>query len=428
MNKKPANKAQQEPKKQTKVSYINETYLIDTYLVDGIPQFLIYERDTWALSFAEDFAVGKDVYCPLSRNSSFLVSKSLLLPSEIEPYGNISSLLADIKSYVRKYVDTSDQFMRIVPYYILMTYIYDNFPEIPYLRVIGDYGSWKSRFMRVAGSVCYNAIITNGWASVSSLFRIIEKIKGTLILDEADFPFSDTTNDIIKILNNGFQKGNPIMRADGENFEPRAYDVYCPKIIGWRMEFRDKATESRCISEIMKRTGRVDIPLNLGKEFLMEAESLRNKLYRFRYDYFEQIPLIEDRIPWLEGRLNQILNPILSIITFMGNTKDYEAIKEYFMWRQKEIRGDRRFSFEWTIFSIIRDIEARGQAFISYQAILDEIKKQENVSTLNNRKIGSILKQFSIRTIRRWNGFWLDINDNLATLGRLYRDFWLLEE
>ncbi len=52
--------------------------------------------------------------------------------------------------------------MKIVPYYILLTYVYDNFPEIPYLRVIGDYGSGKSRFMRVVGSVCYSPIITNG--------------------------------------------------------------------------------------------------------------------------------------------------------------------------------------------------------------------------------------------------------------------------
>lgn len=76
---------------------------------------------------------------------------------------------------------------------------------------------------------------------------MMEKVKGTLILDEADLRFSDTTNEIIKMLNNGFQKGNPIMRACGEDFEPQVYDVYCPKIIGGRMKFRDEATESRCI-------------------------------------------------------------------------------------------------------------------------------------------------------------------------------------
>ncbi|EKD44369.1 MAG: hypothetical protein ACD_71C00161G0004, partial [uncultured bacterium (gcode 4)] len=376
----------------------------------------------------ESFSVNGDIFYPLERTSSFIKSGALLLPTGIRSYESLKDLLREIKGYVYKYVDTSEQFMKIVPYYILLTYIFDNFPEIPYLRVIGDYGSGKSRFMRVVGSVCYSAIITNGWASVSSLFRIIEKIKGTLILDEADFPFSDTTSDIIKILNNGFQKGNPIMRADGENFEPRAYDVYCPKIIGGRMEFRDKATESRCISEIMKRSTRDDIPMNLGKEFESESETLRNKLYKFRFNYFDQIPLIEKRISWLEGRLNQILNPILSIIFFVGNTDDYDSIIQYFLSRQKEIQHERQYSIEGMIFSIIKDRKEKGNNFISYHTILSDIKRQENTSTLNGRKLGSILKQFHIKTLRRWEGFGLDTDDNSHILEPLYKTFGLCEE
>jgi hypothetical protein len=80
------------------------------------------------------------------------------------------------------------------------------------------------------------------------------------------------------------------------------------------MEFRDKATESRCIVEVMRRTARKDIPLNLSGDFDRESDALRNKLYRFRYDYHGKIPIQEERIDGLEGRLNQILNPILSII------------------------------------------------------------------------------------------------------------------
>jgi hypothetical protein len=37
--------------------------------------------------------------------------------------------------------------------------------------------------------------------------------------------------------------------------------VFCPKIIGGRMEFRDKATESRCLTNIMKRSTRENIPI-----------------------------------------------------------------------------------------------------------------------------------------------------------------------
>jgi len=62
------------------------------------------------------------------------------------------------------------------------------------------------------------------------------------------------------------------------------------------MEFRDKATESRCIVEVMRRTNRQDIPMNLSEEFAQESKDLMNKLYQFRYDFHGKIPIQEERI------------------------------------------------------------------------------------------------------------------------------------
>ena len=116
---------------------------------------------------------------------------------------------------------------------------------------------------------------------------------------------------------------------------------------------------------------------------MRESESLRNKLYKFRYDYFDRIPLINDRIPDLEGRLNQILNPILSIIKFIGNTEDYNSIIQYFLSRQQEIRKERQHSVEGIIFTIVKEMKTKGVNFVSYQLIISETKRQDIASTLN---------------------------------------------
>lgn len=329
--------------------------------------------------------------------------------------------MEEIQTYIHTYCDVSEVFERIAPYYVLLTYIFENFHEIPYLRVLGDYGSGKSRFLRVVGSICYNPIMVNGGASVASIFRMIEKAKGTLVFDEADFSFSDTTNDIIKLLNNGFSQGNPILRADGENFEPRAYDVFCPKIIGGRMEFRDRATESRCIVETMRRTNRKDIPLNLGKDFLEQSQTLRNKLFQFRYHALDRVALQEEHVEGLEGRLNQILNPILSVIHYVGNHHDAESIKAYFRTRQKDIRDDRRFSLEGMVFAIIKEkYELYHEETISYATILEHMKEQDSTNGINPRKLGSLLKQFEIRTQRRNTGYVIGIPENRERLERIY--------
>lgn len=405
------------------INFRENTILLDTFVNEWIPGFYIYHKKDGSLQYTDEYISPSSTYVPLSGDSSYIKSGSLIFPSDLIPYGTVEVLLEEIRVYLYKYCDVSPVFSRILPYYVLMTYIYENFYEIPYLRVIGDYGSGKSRFLRVIGNICYSPIMVNWWASVSAIFRMIEITKWTLILDEADFQYSDTTNEIIKLLNNWFAKWNPILRADGENFEPRAYDVFCPKIIGWRMEFRDKATESRCIVEVMKRTHRKDIPLNLSDEFSNESEILRNKLYKFRYDYQNKIKIQEERIEWLEWRLNQILNPILSIIKSVGKQEDYDNIIAYFRGRQKEMKEDRKFSIEGMIFTIIQEKESKKMENIYYSHILLDLKDIDITSNMNPRKLWSLLKQYEIKTIRRNDGFVVPIRENRERLDVVYKTF-----
>lgn len=428
MNMKQEKISKKEKKPITLIRHRDKEILLDTFITNDKPWYYIFHRKDGTMQYEDESYTISWVNCvPLEQQSTYIKNQCLLFPSDLAPYENIESLIDEISQYVYRFCDVSPVFGRIVPYFVLLTYLYEDFYEIPYLRVIWDYGSGKSRFLRVVWNICYSPIIANGGTSLSSLFRMIEISKWTLVLDEADFQFSDTTNEIIKLLNNGFAKGNPILRADGDNFEPRAYDVYCPKIIWWRMEFRDKATESRCIVEIMKRTQRKDIPMNLTQWFDNASWLIRNKLYQFRYDYQWKIAIQEERIEWLEWRLNQILNPILSIIKSIGKQEDYVNIIEYFKWRQKEIREERKFSLEGMIFAIIQQKETTNkQTIIFYSQLLQELREQDPTSSMNPRKLWSLLKQHEIKTIRRNDGFVIPIHENRHQLDRIYKQYDLL--
>ncbi len=59
-------------------------------------------------------------------------------------------------------------------------------------------------------------------------------MRGTLIVDEGDFRFSDEKAELVKILNNGNARGFPVLRTEsvrGKEFDPRAYTVFGPKLI-----------------------------------------------------------------------------------------------------------------------------------------------------------------------------------------------------
>lgn len=103
--------------------------------------------------------------------------------------------------------------------------------------------------------------------------------------------------------------------------------------------------------------------------------------------------------------------------------KDYANIVSYFLARQKEIREDRKFSDEGLVFSIIQHKESNPSGIIYYSEILSRLKELDATSNVNPRKLGSLLKHYEIRTIRRNDGFVIPVRDNRDRLDSIYKTF-----
>ncbi len=254
-------------------------------------------------------------YVPYSPANNLLTHRVIVLPSDVAEYGTEAELLTGVRTFIHKYVDLSPDFEEIAAHYVLMTWGYDLFNEVPYLRVRGEYGSGKSRFLLTVGSLCLKPIFASGASTVSPIFRLIDQIGGTLVVDEADFWASDERAEIVKILNNGNARGFPVLRSEvtpQKEFNPRAFNIFGPKLVATRHPFEDAALESRCLTEVLRRSRplRPEIPISLPRSFEDEAEQLRNKLLQYRFRRFATPlePLMNDEAG-LDPRRAQILAP-----------------------------------------------------------------------------------------------------------------------
>src|SRR5207249_1905287 len=249
---------------------------------------------------------------PYSANNNLIQNDVVLLPSEPGEYGSEEELVREVQTFIHRYVDVSPLFEKIASYYVLLSWVYDAFNELPYLRFRGDYGSGKTRALITVGSLCYKPIFASGASTVSPLFRILDSFRGTLIIDEGDFRFSDERAEIIKILNNGNATGFPVLRSEPSDrkgeFNPRAYAVFGPKLVATRGFFQDRALESRCLTEEMGQTRlREDIPINMPANHKEEALALRNKLLMFRFRNARRCGVAEVEVDrTIEPRLNQV--------------------------------------------------------------------------------------------------------------------------
>jgi len=308
--------------------------------------------------FETNLLVNNQRYVPYSPNNNLLKNEVVLLPSGPEEYNSEDELVREIRAFIHRYVDVSPLFEQIASYYVLFSWVYDAFNEVPYLRLRGDAGSGKTRFLLIVGSLCYKPIFASGASTVSPIFRILDAVRGTLIVDEGDWRFSDEKAELVKILNNGNARGFPVLRSESvghREFSPRAYSVFGPKIVATRGYFEDRALESRCLTEQMgNRMLREDIPINLTAEYKREALVLRNKLLTFRFRNFgKQLvdPDLVDRT--IEPRLSQIFVPLLSVIEDRDAKQALQQVaREY----HKEIVADRGMDTEAQILEIIQEL------------------------------------------------------------------------
>jgi hypothetical protein len=226
-------------------------------------------------------------------------------------------------------------------------------------------------------------------------------------LDEADFRFSDETAEIVKILNNGNVRGLPVLRTmmnRQREFNPQAFHVFGPKIVATRGSYEDRGLESRFLTEEMgSRLLRSDIPINLPDSFKNEARELRNKLLLYRFHCRFEVKLDKSLVdPELEPRLNQILLPLLSVVSDTTLRSDLRSMARE---AQLSLVADRGLLVEAQVLEIVAELMASSRHPVVPVAdiAISLIKRYgaEYSRPITNRWIGSILrKRLNVRTYK----------------------------
>lgn len=286
----------------------------------------------------EDIKKAEKILVPFSSSYGLIKANFVRLASTVEEYGSLEELHEELCEYLKRYVVLEDsRFYGVAATYIMLTWVADRFNTLPYLRVVGHYGTGKSRFLEVVGNVCNRAMIASGSISMAAVYRTLDEVKGTLVFDEADFKSSDMSDEIVKILNGGHKKDSPVVRMDVSKaaIKTATFQVFGPKILGSRQNFSDMALESRCITQRLFPMKNVDVPVHLPRSFDVEVESLRNKLLMFRMKMYDEVEEDEDSLGGLEfprlkqsvlaltSLAQQIGKPVLEPI--LGFLADYEA-------------------------------------------------------------------------------------------------------
>lgn len=169
------------------------------------------------------------------RNKSESIPDSASTNQDEPDRSPASDLLQQIFLFVKRFIVLRDDHQAIaIALWVLHTHAFEAADSTPYLLITSpEKRSGKSRLLEVL-----NLLVARGWhvAGVSEavLFRKIEKVRPTLLLDEVDAIFSsfaEKTEPLRALINAGSRRGGQVSRCVGKGHDVEDFSVFCPKCL-----------------------------------------------------------------------------------------------------------------------------------------------------------------------------------------------------
>ena len=337
-------------------------------------------------------------------SDSKLSGKVVHFADHPEDYGNITSLVTEVKAILQQYLYIADAATYdLAAVYVIFTWVSDKSDAVPYLRALGRPVSGKSTFLSVVGSLCYRFALTAGVSSVPSIFRCLDEFNPTLSIDEMDLIDKDRRAAMFEILNMGYVPGLDVWRVEDTPDGKRKvvfFKVFCPKIIASKFNFPDEALETRCLTILMSQKPK---HIHLGRfpppnRPPVEVLALRNKLLDFRLRHLAEFHQALPQMPQFEDarispRLSQVLAPLKWLVR--GDPTLLDGLTQFGLNYQAQATAKEKDSLYAIIVSTITDLYGQDPSTpIQLKTAAEWVNQALGSSedTVTPRKLSDILR------------------------------------
>ena len=318
-------------------------------------------------------------------------------------------LVYGIERFISYHFDMDSEDIMLVSYWIALQNMFENFYLFPYLNITGISGSGKSSLAEFLRELSISSVKMVS-SSISVLFRIANKFKTLLYLDEISFSDNEEAN---SILLGGYSQHNSLVgRSKKDTYEPELFDVYCPKMFVGVAELEPMLL-SRCISIVMNRTSdkRFGKRLTVLKYRDWEVFKLINS-YAFITllangkqlfsNFYDLIEGFDDSRGVIKNRLEENALPFFALAKTIGNT-EYEMLMRAFYKNYADVVIEETETVESMVLSSIHDMMERfGVEKDKYKMLeFRVLELQENMKALGidisvlptTQKIGRVLRR-----------------------------------
>jgi len=173
----------------------------------------------------------------------------------VSPSEDGVALVRDLENFLTRYVILPEHTALPLALWVLVTYTFVSFDAVPYLVI----SSPAPRCGKTRLLECLELVVSRSRrasnVSEPALFRMIQKVSPTLLLDEAETLSgrSERAEYLLQILNAGNRRGAVVTRCDGPNHDALDFSVFCPKVLAGIGAFPQTITDRAIVIAMQRR-------------------------------------------------------------------------------------------------------------------------------------------------------------------------------
>lgn len=209
------------------------------------------------------------------------------------------TLAVTLGCVIKTYAVLSDAAADAIALWILHTWLIDKLTVSPRLAVTSPTkGCGKTTILRLLHQLCRRPK-RSGSISPPALFRVVEKYRPTILLDETE-KYVEHGGDLHALLNEGHAKGGSVMRVLGEKLELREFALFCAIAFARNGRIPDDLEQRSIVIEMQRR--RPDEPLGELRDGNSVLQELARKCSRWADDNAD---IASDSNPDMAGLINR---------------------------------------------------------------------------------------------------------------------------
>jgi hypothetical protein len=199
---------------------------------------------------------------------------------------------------------------------VLLSWAIDKFSKAPRLAITSPTkGCGKTTLLTLLSKLCRKPL-RSGSTTPSVLFRVIEILHPTFLLDESE-KFLEIGSEFHALLNQGHARGDFALRNVGDSHEPRMFDTFCLAAFARNGRIPDDLEQRSIVIELQRRLPgeRLDV---LRDDRADDLHNLARMCARWSDDYGDDISGIEPDMGALINRTADNWRPLFTIADLIG--------------------------------------------------------------------------------------------------------------